>query len=370
MNLSSDKTNFFVAHYDWLTLALGLVALVAGGAFFALTLGDDAGEIAGGKAAEIDRLRPAETGVKPVDMSARAAATRLTLSPVTVAEVPEKLASFLASERRVFCKKCEKVISGDVKAFPKCPFCGEQQEEEQAIVLDSDGDGMPDEWEKKFGLNPNDPADAGLDKDGDGFTNLEEYMAKTDPTDKNDHPDYLDSLKYVLPLKETYLPFVFTKATKIPGGWRCEFFDAKKKDVKRGNTGFVTAKVGEEVAGSGFVLKAYEQKSAKREKKGMKGMFFNVDVSEVKLERKGDGKAVTAVIGSPKTAKPVPVDVQVSLVYQRGAAKKFDAVPGQEIELNGTKYKVAEIKADGKGAKVVVANSLTGKKRTIEPLEQ
>jgi len=48
--------------------------------------------------------------------------------------------------------------------------------------LDSDHDGMPDEWEKKYGLDPNDPSDAAKDLDGDGYTNLEEYLNGTDPT--------------------------------------------------------------------------------------------------------------------------------------------------------------------------------------------
>lgn len=47
--------------------------------------------------------------------------------------------------------------------------------------VDSDGDGMPDSWEKKYGLNPNDPSDAAKDADGDGYTNLEEYLNGTDP---------------------------------------------------------------------------------------------------------------------------------------------------------------------------------------------
>jgi pectate lyase len=48
--------------------------------------------------------------------------------------------------------------------------------------VDSDHDGMPDEWEKKYGLDPNDPSDAAKDLDGDGYTNLEEYLNGTDPT--------------------------------------------------------------------------------------------------------------------------------------------------------------------------------------------
>jgi len=45
---------------------------------------------------------------------------------------------------------------------------------------DADHDGMPDSWEKKQGLNPKDAADGPQDKDGDGFTNVEEYLNGTD----------------------------------------------------------------------------------------------------------------------------------------------------------------------------------------------
>ena len=42
--------------------------------------------------------------------------------------------------------------------------------------VDTDGDGMPDEWEKANGLNPNDPSDANKDCTGDGYTNIEKYI--------------------------------------------------------------------------------------------------------------------------------------------------------------------------------------------------
>ena len=41
---------------------------------------------------------------------------------------------------------------------------------------DSDRDGMADEWERARGLNPSDARDGNADRDGDGFTNLEEYL--------------------------------------------------------------------------------------------------------------------------------------------------------------------------------------------------
>lgn len=54
---------------------------------------------------------------------------------------------------------------------------------------DSDMDGMPDEWEKKYGLNPNDPSDANKDINGDGYTNIEKYINGIDPSKKIDWTD-------------------------------------------------------------------------------------------------------------------------------------------------------------------------------------
>ena len=51
---------------------------------------------------------------------------------------------------------------------------------------DSDKDGMPDAWEKKYGLNPNDASDANGDINGDGYTNIEKYINGIDPTKKVD----------------------------------------------------------------------------------------------------------------------------------------------------------------------------------------
>ncbi len=41
---------------------------------------------------------------------------------------------------------------------------------------DSDNDGMPDDWETAHGLYPKDPSDGPKDRDGDGYTNVEEYL--------------------------------------------------------------------------------------------------------------------------------------------------------------------------------------------------
>src|SRR3954447_10121066 len=47
---------------------------------------------------------------------------------------------------------------------------------------DSDGDGMPDLWERRYGLDPDDAADATEDTDGDGLDNRTELRTRTAPT--------------------------------------------------------------------------------------------------------------------------------------------------------------------------------------------
>src|SRR6185503_16785050 len=49
-------------------------------------------------------------------------------------------------------------------------------------LADSDGDGIPDQWEIAYGFNSTNATDRALDSDGDGMANWAEYQAGTDPT--------------------------------------------------------------------------------------------------------------------------------------------------------------------------------------------
>jgi thrombospondin type 3 repeat protein len=59
---------------------------------------------------------------------------------------------------------------------------------------DNDLDGMPNWFENRnAGLDRENPADAALDFDGDGLTNLEEFQNGTDPHNRDTDGDgYLD----------------------------------------------------------------------------------------------------------------------------------------------------------------------------------
>lgn len=50
-------------------------------------------------------------------------------------------------------------------------------------MVDTDHDGLPDDYERAHGFDPNDPADARGDADRDGLTNGQEYAIGTDPRD-------------------------------------------------------------------------------------------------------------------------------------------------------------------------------------------
>jgi hypothetical protein len=53
---------------------------------------------------------------------------------------------------------------------------------------DADGDGMADDWETAYGLDPDDGGDGAVDGDGDGFSNREEFEANTHPLDPSQNP--------------------------------------------------------------------------------------------------------------------------------------------------------------------------------------
>lgn len=56
-----------------------------------------------------------------------------------------------------------------------------------SAITDSDNDGMPDDWENKYALDANNAEDCSFDEDEDGYTNVEEFLNSTDPTEFVDY---------------------------------------------------------------------------------------------------------------------------------------------------------------------------------------
>jgi len=98
------------------------------------------------------------------------------------------------------CVYCHTLIPAN--AYPaigetkngKCPACGKalapriKIEDDLDSKDDENSNGISDEWEKEYRISD---TDASSDEDNDGFSLLQEFKAKTDPTDPLSHPKYI-----------------------------------------------------------------------------------------------------------------------------------------------------------------------------------
>lgn len=370
--MASSKQNFFAEHYDWLVACAGLLLLAGAASLYVASLGNSPEDARAECKRELEANKPARIGVAPANIKLLNKALEGISDPSLLKVPGEKEGSFLASEGRVFCQnpdmtnRCHRPIPA---ACEVCPFCGYAQPSKKPVDVtriggDADNDGLPDAWEGKYGFNPNDPADAQQDPDGDTFTNLEEFEAKTDPKDPQSHPNYLDFLSVVGDLRKETLPFWFKMANQIRNGYRLTF---EVHDKKYRNA--ATALVGEEIVfqlarpkfekgrmlddkvKSGWRVVKYNKKEDRVLKKGSE-QKTTVDVSTVDLERVSDKRALSARVG----VKSVAIEEQVDLQWSRGGGKKLTVTTGSEFELVNRKYRVKKIAKGAKGCEVTIAD--------------
>ena len=103
-----------------------------------------------------------------------------------------KRVSGINSEREGRCSLCHHVLKAPLRSKVN-------------VIVDTDGDGIPDKDEVALGMNPNDLNDATADFDDDGFTNYEEYIAGTKIRDPKSRPPYHEKVS-VVDISRTVLP--------------------------------------------------------------------------------------------------------------------------------------------------------------------
>ena len=122
---------------------------------------------------------------------------------------------FMLPYKMAFCPYCRKMIPA--REFPeitseregRCSLCHHVLKaplrSKVNVIVDTDGDGIPDKDEVALGMNPNDPNDATADFDDDGFPNYEEYIAGTKIRDPKSRPPYHEKVS-VVDISRTVLP--------------------------------------------------------------------------------------------------------------------------------------------------------------------
>lgn len=95
-------------------------------------------------------------------------------------------------------------------------------------------DGIEVGWKIRYGLDPADPSVKNEDPDGDGFTNLEEFLAKTDPTRREDSPAKESKLKS---RSGDPVPMVVSFPEKSGGLYSIRFQVGTKRREFRGKPG-------------------------------------------------------------------------------------------------------------------------------------
>lgn len=198
-----------------------------------------------------------------------------------------------------------------------CPFTGAEQPPIVTLTeRDDDADGMPNVWEEEHGFNPYDHADAMADTDGDGFSNLEEYNYGTSPVDPASKPPLVVKLRLARTLIEPF-KLRFVSVNRLSD---TETYQLNARNLDR--TYFL--KMGEEA--EGYTVIGYEPDAPE-------GLPVLVLQQGDKIKRLVQGQIVD---------EEALVARLVSLVDRNAFAVRI----GNTFSLEGTEYKVVDIKKD------------------------
>ncbi len=290
--------------------------------------------------ADWNQPNSAPRNVQPIDTGDLSTALESLVDPF---QMPYGARRMLVSEPRVACVKCQRPIPLTAQV---CPFrgCGASQPLlPKAEERDTDLDGIPDAWELKYGLNPN-LDDAQGDADGDGYSNLEEYLHGTNPQDPHDHPPPVIKLHWVR-IARQILPLTFQSIQHpAPGEVR---YVLKNKRIQRD----YYVQIGDVV--EGYEIVACEEKKEEIKKPGLPAIIEDVSVLQIRK----DGQTLALTLGQDASQG----DMVAELVFLIDNTV-FRVKVGDTITLQHISYKIVDIQKNS----VVVFDNSTGKKTSLE----
>lgn len=252
----------------------------------------------------------------------------------------------MVAEARVACFNCGRPIPITAK---ECPFkdCGALQPALQETgAKDSDLDGMPDEWEKLYGLNPM-VDDASADADNDGYSNLEEFLAGTNPLDPASHPSPATKLRWIR-TGRIPLPFSF-QGIQYPAPGEVRY----ALQNKRARQDYYV-KIGDKI--EGYEIIGCDEKKIAVQKPGMPAPVIE-DASVLKLRK--DGKVIALTLGQEVSQGDMAAELLFLLDNSTYRVKTNDV-----INLQNNQYKVIDIQKEA----VVVFDNSSGESIALKKL--
>jgi hypothetical protein len=322
------RANWFRENYDKLALAVVLAALLGSALFLVLQIGRVRKSL---EAASWEQPATTPKPALPVDLAQYDGARALLDNPL---QARPRQNQMMSSELRVSCVECGKPIPFSAK---DCPFCKAQQPAIVAIdEMDSDADGLPDQYERERGFNPADHDDAGLDLDRDGFSNLEEFQSGTDPANPAEYPPPAAKLRLA---RIGSKPFIlrFQGDARLPDG--SIRYQLNLRNLER--TYFT--KIGDEV--EGFLVAGYEPDAT--------------DGATVVLQK---NSTTTRLVKGKTIEQHELVAELVFLVDQQVLRARV----GESVSVKGREYKIIDIRRDG----VLIRDTETGKDTLVGLLSE
>jgi hypothetical protein len=248
----------------------------------------------------------------------------------------------------------------------KCPFTGKPlPEPDRRVVVsaDKDNDGIPNDKEIEYGMDPENPDDIYQDIDGDGFSNIVEYKINPEwVNNKKLHPPLAHRL-YVVKILRTRIGVQLKKV-------RATGKDKKNWEIymevlnKRGQWRTRFPRLGHTINVSGIEYDIVDIKNIKEDvyDKTLKATIKK-DRSVVTIQKKGAGEKIKVVVGEPAYAPKKKVYIMDSIDNSR-----YKGIVGENIvvgddELGKETYLI--VSADAKKDEVVLKDLKNNKNITI-----
>lgn len=254
--------NWVKEKYDILILALATLLLVSNGAWIAMSRMEP-------EAVQAGLTIPKDSVIPPVNLDAIRQASALVESPSSwkaPTDLPEgapERGSLLVSRRYLLKdgKLIDPLAEGSDQLHPP----------------------ITNQWLLANGLDYTDMNIKDKDSDGDGFTNLEEFIKNTNPNDPKDAPASLNKLKLI-----GFNPVPFRLEFKGDPSGEGKEFQINLKDLK-GSARSQYRKIGEQIEGAPYKILKYEFKEGPNER----GVTVNLSELTVQNTETGDSIVLT-----------------------------------------------------------------------------